>query len=472
MPRDAGSGLSGLSDTMAPGNITQLALSDDIAFRVRFIDPEPAPSKLYWRGVVLGDYDGRTWRPLPAGVPRGQATLRVRGKPVRHEITLEPNGKRWLFTLELPMAPPRLNDRDTYANGDLQLLASRAVAERVRYEAASYPDFELLMAGTRTTLRAWRDLPDGFNPQTLAFAARLRRDYPDDEKLVEAVLRHFRTEKFYYTLEPPALGRDEIDDFLFRTRAGFCEHYASAFTVLMRAAGIPARVVTGYQGGTDNPVDGYMIVRQSDAHAWAEVWFADHGWVRVDPTAAVAPERVLQGTGSVLPRRALGGLITLGTSGTDWLSRLRFNWDAITNRWNQWVLSYSMDRQQSLLRALGFSEPDWRTLMGLLAAVGSVVLGIIAFPLLRNRQRPDPVNACYRALCDAMARRGLPRALHEGPHAYRERLAADGSPLDAQRKAAAMRFLQVYEKLQYGVVDKAGRTAALSELKSLLSTCR
>jgi len=240
----------------------------------------------------------------------------------------------------------------------------------------------------------------------------------------------------------------------------------------MRAAGIPARVVAGYQGGMLNPVDGYMEVRQSDAHAWAEVWIASRGWVRVDPTAAVAPDRVRKSLSSVLPRRAFGGLLTLDAGRNDWLSKLRFNWDAITNRWNQWVLSYSSDRQESLLRSLGFSNPDRRTLFGLLSGIGVLLFAATAWPLMRNRNRLDPVNAVYRSLCEALARRGLRRALHEGPRAYRQRIAADYSPLDDARKAAADRFLLLYEKIQYAPVDKSVRADALSELKRLLSACR
>jgi protein-glutamine gamma-glutamyltransferase len=472
MPRDAGSGRTGLSETMAPGNITQLALSDEIAFRVKFLDPAPPQSKLYWRGVVLGNYDGRTWSPLPPGAVHGQVTVHARGTPVRQEVTLEPHGKRWLFALELPLQRPQVNGRESYINPDMQMLASRPVDERIRYDVSSYVDFELQLNGSPRLLQRWLSLPDNYNPQTLAYAARLRRQFTDDAQIVDAVLRFFRAEKFFYTLEPPPLGRDAVDDFLFSTRRGFCEHYASSFVVLMRAAGIPARVVTGYQGGTLNPVDGYTVVRQSDAHAWAEVWLGARGWVRVDPTAAVAPGRVEQNLSTVLPRTALGGLIKLDIARSPWLSSLRFNWDAITNRWNQWVLSYSLDKQENLLRSLGFSQPDWHTLLALLSMVGSIAFAAVAFPLLRNRQRSDPVNVCYRALCEAMARRGLPRALHEGPRAYRMRLAAVDSPLDAARRSAAERFLHLYESLQYGAIDKTARIAALSELKSLLSACR
>ncbi|HYD81805.1 MAG TPA: DUF3488 and transglutaminase-like domain-containing protein [Paucimonas sp.] len=472
MPGDAGAGRSGLSDTMSPGNITQLALSDDIAFRVRFLDPPPHQSKLYWRGVVLGSYDGRTWTPLSPGLAHGQVAVRPRGTPIRQEVTLEPSGKRWLFALELPLNKPQLSDRETYINPDLQLLAGRPLSDRVRYEVSSFVDFDVQLTGPTVALRNWLILPAGYNPQTLAFADRLRRQFDDPARFVDAVLAHFRTEKFFYTLEPPALGQDAIDEFLFSTRAGFCEHYASAFVVLMRAAGIPARVITGYQGGTINPIDGYMVVRQSDAHAWAEVWLGNRGWVRVDPTAAVAPGRVEQNLSTILPRRALGGLITLDVGRSPWLSKLRFNWDAITNQWNQWVLNYSLEKQQSLLRALGFTEPDWRTLLALLATAASLILAAAAFFLLRNRQKPDPVNACYRALCESMARRGLPRAPHEGPRAYRLRLTAADSPLDHGRKSAIERFLQLYEALQYGANDKGMRLAALSELKSLLSACR
>jgi hypothetical protein len=284
---------------------------------------------------------------------------------------------------------------------------------------------------------------------------------------------------FRYTLSPPLLGRDSMDEFLFSTRAGFCEHYASAFVVLMRAAGIPARVVTGYQGGEMNPVDRYLTVRQSDAHAWAEVWRAGSGWQRIDPTAAVAPERVEKNLSSVIPPRLLGGLLQLDLGRDTLLGKLRFslrsNWDAVSNQWNQWILNYSSDKQQDVLRALGFAQPDWRTLTVVLVIAGSLAMALVVVPLLWRRQKVDKVAALYRTLCRQLARRGLPRTLQEGPRAYGARLAGEHRKLTASNRIAIAQFLALYETLQYappGTHSPAQiRAEAIANLKIFLSRC-
>jgi protein-glutamine gamma-glutamyltransferase len=473
LPHDANSGRTGLSDSMSPGNISKLAQSEEIAFRVRFVDAVPPQEKLYWRGIVLGRYDGRTWTQLPAGVLRGgQIMVQRRGLPVRHQVTLEPTGRRWLFALELPQAAPQVDGAAGGFTPDLQLLAARPVNQRIRYDAASTVDFDLQPNESPAVLRHWLGLPSGYNPQALAYAFQLRKRHPDPAGAVSEVLQFFRNEPFRYTLEPPALGMHAVDEFLFSTRAGFCEHYSGAFVVLMRAAGIPARVVTGYQGGEMNPVDGFMSVRQSDAHAWAEVWLAGRGWVRVDPTAAVAPWRVERNLSSGLPRPIFGGLVPLNIGRGSWLTAWRMNWDAVSNRWNQFVLNYSTDRQKDLLRSLGFADPDWRLLIVLMFVLGSLVLAAIAIPLVRNRPRRDPLAACYQRLCNALARHGLPRAAHEGPRAYRLRVTAAASPLAVERKVAASRFLHLYETLRYGAADQTLPHATLAELKSLISKCR
>jgi transglutaminase-like putative cysteine protease len=473
MPSDSVSGRSGLSDTMSPGNISNLALSDEVAFRVKFIDPAPVKSKRYWRGVVLGNYDGSAWTQLRTRAESSQSILiNLRGAPIRHQVTLEPNGRRWLFALELPQAAPRLVDNPSGVTSDMQLLANRPINQRVRYDVSSYVDFDLQPTETSAALRDWLNLPTGYNPETLAFAARLRSQSSGNSQLVNAVLKFFRTEKFSYTLQPPPLGRDAVDEFLFTTRAGFCEHYAGAFVVIMRALGIPARVVVGYQGGEINPVDGFMTVRQSDAHAWAEVWLENRGWVRVDPTAAVAPDRIEMDLRRVIPRRAFGGLISINSGPNSLLSTLRVNLDAVNNAWNQWVLDYTPDKQKSLVRSMGFDEVDWRLLTALMLACGSVVVALAVLPLLIHRKKTDPINAVYADLCREMARHGLARAIHEGPRAYGARLSAENSPLAPRRKAAVACFLKLYEATQYGAASQTSQSAIVSELKSLFVECR
>lgn len=473
MPGDAQTARSGLSDTMTPGNIAQLALSGDVAFRVKFLDPAPAHSKLYWRGIVLDDYDGRNWTPAAnPGAGTSPVALRTRGAAIRHQITMEPHGKRWLFALELPQAPPVMPGlaATMAANGELR--AERPIHERIRYTAASHGDFTLQAEVAQSDLRRWLALPAGYNPATLAFAAGLRRNASDDVQLANAVLRYFREQQFRYTLEPPALGRNAMDEFLFGSRAGFCEHYASAFVILMRGAGVPARVVTGYQGGEINPVDGYMTVRQSDAHAWAEIWLKGQGWLRVDPTAAVAPNRIEQNFARNLPQGGLAGAIGLNPAARSWLASLRFNWDAVNNGWNQWVMNYSRDKQTSLLQSLGFHQPDWRTLAGLLGIGAAVAMALLAWPLLMERRRVNPLAAVYGQFCQLMARKGLGRAGHEGPRAYRMRLLHSEGLLSEDKKMAAERFLTCYETARYGTVSDLSAATHVAQLKLLLKQCR
>jgi transglutaminase-like putative cysteine protease len=472
MPADANAGRSGLSDNMSPGNIAKLALSQDVAFRVKFIDSLPDNSKLYWRGIVLGQYDGRTWTKHPA---RNQASQQImwtpRGTPVRYQVTQEPNTQPWLFALELPEAAPSLLNNRTGITPDFQLISEKPISARVRYDVTSYLDYDLQPNETRASLQEWLELPASYNPNTLMFAAEMRKQTDDDLMAVNSVLKFFRQEKFSYTLQPPLLGRNGIDEFLFSTRAGFCEHYAGAFVVMMRAMDIPARVVTGYQGGQMNPVDGFMTVRQSDAHAWAEVWIAQRGWMRVDPTAAVAPERIERNSNAATAP-TFGGLINMNIGPDSWLRKIRFSWDAVNNGWNQWVLNYTPDRQKSLLQSLGFGNIDWRTMTALMFAIGGMLTLLIAFPLLANRKIIDPLDAAYAKLSKQMAQHGYPRQAHEGPRSYSVRLLNSASGLTQEQKHAIKNFLIIYEAARYRPLEKSALPDVLSKLTSLLKKSR
>ena len=469
LPGDAHGARSGISDSMAPGAVSGLAMSDEPAFRVRFLDPMPPQDKLYWRGIVLGDYDGRTWTRVARrrAAPRAQVDVGARGRAIRHEVTMEPTGKRWLFALELTNPELELPGRYVNLSDELELSASSPVAERLRYTASAYVDFTIQADYPPAQLQRWLELPAGYNPRTLALAQQLKQPQPAES--IRAVLRKFREEQYVYTLEPPLLGRDAVDDFLFGSKAGFCEHYSGAFVVLMRAMGIPARVVTGYQGGELNPVDGYLTVRQSDAHAWAEVWLAGSGWRRIDPTAAVAPERIRSSLAGALPKNSpfgLGPLINLQNDPHSWLAQLRFGVGAINNAWNQWVLDYNPDRQRSFLEELGAAFGNVRTLAG--AALTAALL-----LLLRRRRAsppPDPLDALYRTFCRQQARHGMQRAPDEGPLDYAARLR--GMPATAEKHAAMVQFLNLYGALKYGGAGPAARTASLRTLKNLLPLCR
>ncbi len=472
-PKDAYGALTGLSETMSPGNISRLAQSDAIAFRARFEGPVPDKSRLYWRGIVMGEFDGRTWRPPSQPLQAAQPVqIALRGPAVPYQITLEPHGKHWLFVLDVPRELPRIEGNAVNVASALQLLSAQPINSRIRYDAVSHVDYVLQASASSAALSHWLRLPAGFNPRARELALRLRAETGDAEAAIDAVLGMFREQPFRYTLEPPLLGPHSVDAFLFDTQAGFCEHYSGAFVVLMRAMGIPARVVTGYQGGTINPTDGYLTVRQSDAHAWAEVWLHKRGWVRVDPTAAVAPERIEQNLASLIPPTALGGLMTLDASKsmlvTQWL-RLRHGWEALNNSWNQLVLSYTLDRQRDMLRRLGFERGDWAVLAGLLGVGMVISLAITALLTGWRQKRHDPLEALYQSLCHKMARRGLPRMPHEAPRTYSARLTAPESPLEPRQKAAVARFLSAYEALRYGVPITP---ITLAQLKNLLSECR
>lgn len=393
IPGDGLSGRSGLSASMQVGNIARLALDDSIAMRVRFEGAPPLAPELYFRGPVLSTFDGRDWLALQASfLPRQQppANLQVSGAPLHYEVTLEPHNRPWLLTLDATPRAPELPGLSARMTRDLQWQANAPVREIVRYQAQAYPQFRHGPLTPMASLQDYLDLPPGFNPRTRAWADELRGDphLSDSAARVEAALTRLREGGYRYTLEPGVTGPHSADDFWFDSKLGFCEHIASAFVILMRASGVPARIVTGYQGGERNAVDGFWIVRQSDAHAWAEVWLAGQGWVRVDPTTAVAPGRV----GTLQRLRPPAGVLAgaLGAVSPDLLRQWRALWEATNNRWNQWILNYSQSRQLSLLQQLGWRTPSWQDLGQLLLACLALasLLGVAWAGWGRRRQDP------------------------------------------------------------------------------------
>lgn len=467
MPGQADGARAGLSDTMAPGQLSNLALSGEPAFRVRFFTPPPVQARLYWRGPVLDFFDGLTWSRGASQASGRDLHLRVDGEPVEYEVTLEPSRARWVFTLEMPDELPEVPGHALRISPQFELTTADPLGSRVRYRASSHLRFALQRGPALDDARRWLLLPYGFNPRALA-AGRALRQLADPMQRVEAVLAQFSAQPFQYTLSPPLLGRDTVDEFLYGTRSGFCEHYAGAFVFLMRAAGVPARVVTGYQGGEINPLDGYMTVRQSDAHAWAEVWIAGSGWQRVDPTAAVAPERVRRGLDASVPRPAPFGIEALRAMtprANAWLLGLRDAVNAANNGWNQWVLNYTPERQRDVVRELR------RTLLGwpALALLASAALALLVLWYLRRRRQTDPVDALYLSLCKRLGQAGLARAPDEGPSSYAARVAR-ASALTPQARAAAQEFLRRYSAWRYAPPRTDPRLVAT--LKSLLSQIR
>ena len=448
LPKDAHSGRSGLSDQMSPGTISELIQSDDIAFRARFDGPPPAAELRYWRGPVLTRFDGRTWRPRPSAPTLRLPYTAPAEAASTYDITLEASGKPWLFALERPSTLPA----NTYVSADGVMLTRAPVVERQRYRLAAFFAAPNWQTGDDDLLRAALALPSGFNPRTRELGAGWRSAAgTDDEEVLRQAIAFFRGQNLTYTLLPPLLGRDTADEFLFDTRAGFCEHFASAFAIALRSAGVPARVVTGYLGGESNPVDGYMIVRQSDAHAWVEVWMAG-GWRRIDPTAISAPRRLAADVAAALP--AGDPLPAWLRIQNEWLRDLRWRWEAVANTWNQWLLGYDSERQRDLLRRLGMPSPDWRSMTVALGTASAIALTLLAVLTLRQRRRQDPLQALWLRACGRLGRSGLPRLGHEGPLAYAERVATARPEI-----ATTVRDLaDCYARLRYGPPDPAGIT--------------
>jgi transglutaminase-like putative cysteine protease len=452
LPQDAFSGVSGLSDTMSPGSLSRLTLSDAVAFRVRFDGEIPRRRFLYWRGPVMWDFDGRTW-----SVPRffyNTPRIEASGELVSYEITLEPHNKRWLFALDVPAMVPQFS----FISGDFQIMASDPVNHRKRYEMQSYVNATYGVVENRFALRRALSLPPGLNPRTLELAQELRARHGEDPALVEEVLRLFRSQNYFYTLEPPLLGENPVDEFLFKTRTGFCEHFASAFAVLMRGAGIPARIVTGYHGGDLNQFGGYLIVRQAEAHAWVEIWIRDRGWIRVDPTSVVSPLRVDSGISAAVP--STDPLPLLVRDNFALLRNLRLSWDYVANSWNQWVLGYTPERQRWLLSNVGIDNATWQKLAAalfILAGVIVAVFTVLALRQLKSRVR-DPAKVAYLRFCDKLRRKGLPRAPAEGPVDYARRVAG----LRPDLTPAVAAITRLYVALRYGASSGA---EAVEELK-------
>ncbi|MES2880419.1 MAG: DUF3488 and transglutaminase-like domain-containing protein [Pseudomonadota bacterium] len=428
VPSDAMSGRSGLSAIMQVGTMASLALDDSIAMRIRFEGATPLQSDLYFRGPVLSTFDGREWRPLRSGFPprlQTQADLQVFGSPINYQVTLEPNQHPWLLMLDASPNPPALRGFNASMTSELQWVTERPIADLMRYTAQSYPNFRHGPLRVTASLQDYLELPAGFNPRTRQLATELRRDprhaKADNAQLVNAVMERLRTGGYSYTLDPGVYGRESADEFWFDRKEGFCEHIASSFVILLRALDIPARVVTGYQGGERNSVDGFWIVRQRDAHAWAEVWLAGRGWVRVDPTSAVAPGRI----GTLQRLQAPAGAITsalLGTVSPAFALNLRAMWDAVNNSWNQRVLNYTQGQQLNLLKNIGFESPDWEDLIYLL--IGLVIAASLlgAAWTLWERSRQDP----WLRLLDTAARHlqqaGITLAPNSPPRAMAEQL--------------------------------------------------
>lgn len=460
---------SGINDWLEPGSVSDLVLDGSLAFRVRFDGSIPAAEGLYWRGPVAWNTDGRRWtggRPdqfgalTPATVRAGPAA-----QTIAYQVTLEASRQHWLFALDWPVATP---ERDATLTHDFQLLAAKPIMETRRYRviSAATPATGDLPAAQQSAGLA---LPDNISERMRELVGIWQAQAVEPEDLIQAGLAYFNAEPFYYTLQPPRLGNNAADEFLFETRRGFCEHYASSFTLLMRLAGLPARIVMGYLGGERNPLGDHLIVRQSDAHAWVEVWLSGRGWTRVDPTAAVAPERIeispdLATLASGRPLR-----LRIGEVGA-WgqvLHGLRLFGDALDENWYRWVLGLDRSRQHALLERLGLG---WLREYGLAVLMVMGAGGVLGLLMLLLRREPgskayDPLERLYRRFCTLMARAGWPRQISEGPSDYGQRLVAVAPDLAARIAS----FTQLYARLHYGkgMYDREDLTLLRADLRAI-----
>jgi len=454
---------TGLDDEMTPGDVSDLSASGEVVFRARFFGSTPPPEQRYWRGPVLHEFDGRSWRrPQAQSFPQTQVTFS--GPPLRYQVTLQPSARRWVLALDLPSQWPA---RLVLQSHDLTLLSARPINSVTAFDLVSQTSFTAGLHLPESVRRKDLALPrDGTNARSVALGRALAaRHAGNAPAMVGEMLRMFREQPFEYTMQPPRLADNAVDEFLFSTRKGFCEHYASAFTVVMRAAGVPARVVTGYQGGEFNPYGGYLIVRQSDAHAWSEVWTEGRGWKRVDPTAAVAPERIRGGLiNSVAADEPVPG--RLRDASEAWL-QVEMGWDAVNDFWNQRIVRFDAQAQFDLLDRLGVDDPDWRSLgLGLAGSLAAFFVALSAY--LAWRYRPPPRDwpaRLHAVVVRRLRKRGLEPGLAEGPVAFIER--AEHTCPDLARPLADIRGL--YAALRYG---PAPRPDDLKRLKHAVNSLR
>jgi protein-glutamine gamma-glutamyltransferase len=452
--------LTGLGEEMSPGSISELVESDDIAFRVRFEGRPPPPAERYWRGPVLHEFDGYTWRRSRASAAITQPA-EADSPPLRYQVMLEPHGRNLLFGLDHVTSVEGQRYTQLF---DGQLVSARPVNAPLIYDAVS--NLRLLYRGelSRNGRALDTRLPADRNPRSSALARELRATAGSDAAFADRLLEYFGQGGFRYSLTPPLLDYDSVDDLLFRTRLGFCGHFASAYVSMMRAAGVPARVVTGYLGGSWNAVGGYFVVRQSAAHAWAEIWLEGRGWTRVDPTAAVAPARLDSDLAELLPDAQSFGRALLGNA--DWMLRLRDRWDAANGWWFEQVVNFNRARQLDFLSRLGLDRIDYGG-MALILAAGAGAWGALLLLLLGRRTvqaRPDALGRSWQRFAALLSRRGVDVAAHDGPDAVRRQAQRELPEAAADIEG----FVRDYAQLRFGRQAGAGDERALRGLNARL----
>ena len=462
---------TGMSDFMKPGDVASLSQSADVAFRVKFEGEIPPKSALYWRGLVFSRMEQGVWSALGYyDVPIAEQRppqVATQGTPLRYSIIMAPTQQNWLYALHYAQS----SSPGVMQAHDFRLFSPGPLESEYKYNVTSWTTVPV-----EKQLSTWRrkietKLPPEGNPRTRELALKLRATASSDADFVDLVLQTFTREPYVYTLRPGALRQPhQIDQFMFQTRRGFCEHYASAFVYMMRAAGIPARVIAGYQGGEINPVNKTVIVHQFDAHAWAEVWLADIGWKRVDPTAAISPLRIEHGLEEAMAAEgsflAATPLSPLRYRSVPLLNQLRLRYDALTYQWQSWVVNFDSAQQFELLQST-FGEISVRLFATLLLGSWALVLVPVAIALFRRRETNpvSPLEKHYRIFCDRMARLGLQRAPGETP-SYFARRAAEAVPGYAEQ---LWRITGLYNTLAYAEAGSNGSTRA-TELRTFIRT--
>jgi transglutaminase-like putative cysteine protease len=465
IPSEEGQARSGLSDSMEPGQFSSLIRSDQPAFRAVFDTTLPSKADRYWRGPVLWHFDGRRWtgRNEPDATSAFPIPTTL-APPIAYKLILEPSDRPWVLALDIPARVPaglRINE-------DFQLLADHPIGEVSEYKLSAYTRYRIDAQLDEHERQLGLQLPQDVAPKARQLALTWRKQSKSPEEIVQRALDYFRKQAFFYTLTPPLMRQDPVDQFLFESRRGFCEHYAGSFVFLMRAAGIPARVVTGYLGGEYNPLGRYLLIRQSDAHAWTEIWLKGRGWVRIDPTAAIAPERIELGIASALPASDELPLLLRNRYGNSLLNHMRMIWDSADYYWNYWVLAFGPERQQEFIRHLGLGDLDWQELIITLIVTTSGVILIygLVFWLRERRQHPDPVQRHYLRFLKKLERTGIRTHASEGPQALLSRIELERPDLALQ----VHHILQRYIQLRYAHVNDRDRE--LSEFSRNISSFR
>ncbi|MDH5572925.1 MAG: DUF3488 and transglutaminase-like domain-containing protein, partial [Gammaproteobacteria bacterium] len=452
IPEESGRS-TGLSDTLEPGSMSQLSNNPDIAFRVKFDGPIPISSKLYWRGPVLSLYDGVKWHAAEINLHTTKREDTTVSEPVDYTITLQPHNQRWLFALEAPSDIPAQSN----ISNDLQLISNNLITSITQYKIRSYLNYYYdtqFLQNPKLTLA----IPENTSPKTRIFIHNLQQQYSSQKDLVRAVLNHFRDQAFYYTRKPPKLYGDITDEFLFETRRGYCVHYASAFAVMMRMANIPARIISGYQGGEENTLSDYLIVRQSDAHAWVEIWLAGDGWLRIDPTSVIPPQRI-ENAEDILRhqensfqkqfRLSQGGL-------TRSLHQFRLAIDAVNYHWNSWVIGYDHNKQQSIFTSLGLDKLSLsKYVLYMTAIVLLLIFTVSLFVFKKKRQKITAITALYNQFCKKLAHCGFEKLPQESATDFANRVISQRNDLAAE----IIPITRLYNLLRYASTKDAPELA-------------